>query len=373
MKHILIDGTVISSEMNGLSQYILSIVRMLGENHSTQTRYLLLLRHGECNDKYLQLLQKVNIEVEYADISPIGPMREFKMWRYLKANKLRFDEVYIPSNQYPYTLKDGIYTIHDLTYEQFPEQLGRLAKLKKIYLHWIVRRGLKRSKRIIAISEYTKNNILRFHKVNGLESKIEVIYEGWEHLITPHLYLDNSIVKPFKNYFFYVGSSRGHKNLSRLLQAFNKIKNEIDWGLVIIGNINHLLPVDKEFSEVINSSRQRVIFTGWVSESVLVTYFKNASAFVFPSLSEGFGIPVLEAFFYGVPLLCSNNTVFPEIAGEASLYFDPFSVESIAETMVTFANRKELFSSKLISIGKTKLEYFTWKEAATKIHNILIT
>lgn len=370
MKKILIDGTVISRKMDGVSQYIINIAIMLGMNHSENSYYTLILRKDECTDYYLKLFKKAGIILEFVDIPPIGPLREVKFWRYLKLKKNFFDVIYIPSNQYPVSLKNGIYTVHDLIYEEFPEQLGRFSGLKRHFLRWNVRQGLKRSKSVIAISNYTMMEIMKFHNLDKIENKIKVVYEGWEHLDTSS-YLGSDLKKPFENYFIYVGSSRGHKNLNRLLIAFDSIKNDIDWGLLIIGNMNHLSEEDAKLVAKINSTNSKIIFTNWIDNSFLAFYYSNASAFVFPSLSEGFGIPVLEAFYYEVPLLCSNNSVFPEIAGEAAIYFDPYSIDSIASTMKEFVKNKEVLTTKLVALGKDKLSFFTWKSAALNIYNIL--
>jgi hypothetical protein len=156
MKRILIDGTSVSRKMDGLSQYILNITWMLGENHNENSQYTLLIRPGECKEFYLQHFRSCGIQIVSLNIPPIGLLREWRMWVYLNKNEGSFDIIYIPSNQYPFFLKGGIFTIHDLIYEQFPQQLGRFAKIKKIYLHWIVKHGLKHSKYIIAVSNYTK-------------------------------------------------------------------------------------------------------------------------------------------------------------------------------------------------------------------------
>jgi glycosyltransferase involved in cell wall biosynthesis len=295
------------------------------------------------------------------------------MWVYLNKNEGSFDIIYIPSNQYPFFLKGGIFTIHDLIYEQFPQQLGRFAKIKKIYLHWIVKHGLKHSKYIIAVSNYTKKEILNWHKLENIDNKISLVYEGWEHLENLTFLDKNKFEKPFENYFLYIGSSRGHKNLTRLLKAFYMIKDELNWGLVIVGNMSRLLSKDLKLIEKINIRKQNITFTGQLDDSILKDYYSNASAFVFPSLCEGFGIPILESFYFGIPLICSNNSVFPEIAGEAAIYFDPYSIQSIAASMKEFAQKKELLSPEMIALGKIILPYFTWKKAASEIHELIAT
>lgn len=365
MTRILIDGTTISAKMDGLSQYILNIVEQFALHHTSSAHFLLLLRQGECPESYLQTYLQAGIEIEFVDIAPIGPLRNIQFAKYLKHNKSRFDRFYEPSNQYPATLQGGIYTVHDLIYELYPEQLGRLAWLKRIILHRNVRTGLRKCKRVIAISQYTKNELLRLHKIKGLVNKIEVVYEGWEHL------QKESVVCAKQNYFFYVGSSRGHKNLYRLLQAYAKIADTSSLDLVIAGNMNRMSVAEKSLIGQINSKRERVCCTGWVTNEQLAQYFSAASAFIFPSLCEGFGIPVLEAFYYKTPLICSNNTVFPEIAGDAAIYFDPYSIDDIAQKMIDFEYSDAKRRAALTTKGAEKLKVYSWRQAAAEIFDII--
>jgi len=212
--------------------------------------------------------------------------------------------------------------------------------------------------------------ILRLYKLKDLNKKIEVVYEGWEHLGRKE---SVSIIEGIPSkYYFYVGSSRGHKNLCRLLSAFQKIVELIDVDLVISGNMDRLGFIEKEIIAEVNFKRKRIYCTGWLSDADLSYYFSHSFAFVFPSLSEGFGIPVLESFYYGIPLLCSNNTVFPEVAGKAALYFNPFDVEDIARCLFEFYLNSDKIAPVLVQEGKDRLNHFSWKQAADKIMDILI-
>jgi glycosyltransferase involved in cell wall biosynthesis len=132
---------------------------------------------------------------------------------------------------------------------------------------------------------------------------------------------------------------------------------------VISGNETYLDEEDKKELEMINAKEQRVFFTGFVSNAALAQLFRNSDAFIFPSLSEGFGIPVLEAFYYKKPLLCSNTTSLPEIAGDAALYFDPADTDDIATVIERFYNDDEL-AEYLLQKGQDRLQFFSWKTTA---------
>lgn len=113
----------------------------------------------------------------------------------------------------------------------------------------------------------------------------------------------------------------------------------------------------------INKNGNRVMFTGYLSQACVDKYFVNADAYIFPSFSEGFGLGVLEAFYYKIPLLSSNTTSLPEIAGDAALYFDPFKPEDIAASIIRFYGN-DTIASTLIERGKERLGHFSWKKTA---------
>ena len=178
-KRLLIDGTTLSSKMDGLSQYTLNIILNFTPG---EFDYTLLVRPGECDSIYLEQFKALGMAIEEVNIAPIGPKRDFQFKRYLDKHEHRFDMAFIPSNQFPIALSlPSIYTIHDLIYEQYPSQLGHLRILKRAYLHWVVKIGLKKSAHTVAVSEFTKQDILKWHP-KADPNKITVIHEGWEHL-----------------------------------------------------------------------------------------------------------------------------------------------------------------------------------------------
>jgi hypothetical protein len=164
--------------MDGLTQYILNVVLRLDVS---AFRYTMLVRPGECPSDYQHQLLGRGIALEEVQISPIGPLRDIQFARYLRSHK-HFDAAFIPSNQFPVALRlPAVYVIHDVIYEQFPEQLGRFSRLKRFYLRWVVRMGLRKARQVIAVSNYTKGEVVRCFG-QQFETKIQVIYEGWEHL-----------------------------------------------------------------------------------------------------------------------------------------------------------------------------------------------
>ena len=365
-KRILIDATTASRKMDGLTQYILNTALHL---NADKAQYTMLFRKGECAERYYEQFVKKGFIIEEADIKPIGPVRDMQFAKWLSRNAGRFDSAFCPSNQFPVAISlPCVYTVHDLIYESFPEQLGRLKQLKRTYLHWNVSRGLKKAKRVIAVSEYTKSEILKYHSVAD-ESKIQVIYEGWEHLcdVEPIKY-----ASPFKHYILYVGSSRGHKNLSRLIDAFCLLQNKLPdgWGLVIAGNDSMFSSEQKNKIARLNENRQLISVTGWLTDEELAGSFSAASLFVFPSLSEGFGIPVVEAYYYGIPLLLSNQASLPEVAGEAAVYFNPYDAQDMANKILSTIEND---NTELINKQTLRLQQYSWKRTAEQTEKLLLT
>lgn len=364
-KHILIDGTPVSRRMDGLSQYILNVVSCLPQR--ADTWYTIVLRPGECSDEYAEKWQRQGKEVLFAPIDPIGPGREYQFRRWLRTQPA-FDAALIPSNQYPVFLPvPSVYVVHDLIYERYPDQLGRWAYAKRWWLHHNVAKGLQAATVVVAVSEYTRNEILRCHPTTDV-AKIKVVYEGWEHLQQP--VAREPLNLPLKDYILYVGNSRGHKNLQGLLDAMTIAQPymNVGQGLVIAGDDRWL---NKSQRAQIAALNGKVVTTGWLTSAQLDACYRQAKAVVFPSLSEGFGIPVLEAFYYGKPLLVSKAASFPEVAGEAALYFNPVKPTEIAEKLIQALAMTEEERQQWADRGAQRLNTFSWQKTADEIETIL--
>lgn len=373
MKRILIDCTTLSKKTDGLTQYTLSILIELLK--ITDAKFIIIYRENELPNNYLNQIMTFNsrVELKPVEMSPIGPKRDYNFSKWFRKNKNSFDLFYEPSAQYPKGVNGGLYTIHDILYEEFPEKLGKYARLKRYYLHHVVRRGLKNAKIVIAVSQFTKDEICKYHG-KKFENKIQVVYEGYEHLKNVKLLENDSFINnllSFKNHFFlYIGSSRGHKNLHNLFLAYELAA--VEWKLVVVGRMDRLECKDKKLVEKINHNEKKIIFTGWIDDNQMYTILSEATAFIFPSKSEGFGIPVLESWYFGVPLLCSDIPVFNEIVGDACIKFNPLDIKDISNKLRDFTKRSDKDNALLIDKEKECLNKYSWTDAAMNIKNILI-
>ena len=171
------------------------------------------------------------------------------------------------------------------------------------------------------------------------------------------------------DYLLYVGTLQPRKNLVRAIEAFGLLKRDSTLKFVIAGKKGWLYDEIFEKVKELNLENE-VIFTGYVPDEDLPELYKNAKAFIFVSLYEGFGLPVLEAMSYGIPVLTSNTSSLPEVAGDAALLVDPENTEEIAKGMERLLTDEKL-RQQLISKGKEQIKKFSWEKAAKETLQVL--
>jgi len=280
----------------------------------------------------------------------------------IQVKKLRIELLHSLGYVQPVCLPcKSVVTIHDLNFVYLRDFLN---PLRRKVLQIFVPLSARTANHIITVSEFSKKQLV---EVLGIApEKITVVYNAPKYpppraAKIEELQQKYGITQP---YIFALSSLSPHKNIDGLLKAFFLIKEHghRELKLVLAGK----LPRTKsELVTLIQSSKWKrdVIFTGYVPDEVLAGLYKNAEVFVFPSLYEGFGIPVLEAFQYGTPVACSNRAAIPEIAGNAAVYFDPKNVKEIAEVLDRLLT-DENWRKYLAKAGKERIAHFTWEKAA---------
>jgi len=367
LKRILIDATPVTNSVDGLSVYIVNLIKALPTIDLAGLDFTILLNPGVHWPDLDEAMHGAGFTVLRAPIATIGPRREWDMARFLAKHRSQFDLIHIPSNNYPLALSGGLCTIHDMTYLRWFDRKSALPGWRwaaRCFLRTMVGRGLRKADAIIAVSKATRNELLReFGQTT--KQDITVIYEGWEHLNGYPDSGDAAFAFEQDGFLFFLGSNRVHKNLSNLLKAFERASDQIPAtkSLVISGLRRTLSPEDQATIANVNRQRERIIFTGYITNEQVRRLYEKADAFVFPSLSEGFGLPVLEAFHFGAPLLCSSTTSLPEIAGDAALYFDPADPVSIADCIKSFY-RDPALASRLRAAGTARKSMFSWEKTA---------
>ena len=263
-----------------------------------------------------------------------------------------------------------IATIHDLIIHHFPDDRATtlprwLYQIKLWGYKKVVKHAILKAKTIIAPSEFTKKDILRFYNINP--DKIKVVYEG----VDLNLKLKKNLKFKIKNYLLYVGSAYPHKNLEKLIEAFAILRQKYkltDLKLVFVGKIDYFYNQLKKYiiSQYPNIPISNIIFYGYASDQELAGLYQNASLYVFPSLHEGFGLPPLEAMSFGLPIAASCAASIPEICGQAALYFKPADAADIAEKIYQVYNNKELIA-QLRQKGFEQIKKYSWRKMAKEI------
>ena len=267
-----------------------------------------------------------------------------------------------------------ITTIHDMTYVLYPETMD-IRNLKRIKND--IQYSVNRADKIITVSESSKKDIIKFLSVD--EAKIEVVYNGVEYDKFNKSYSEDEKSKirvkytlP-KNYILYMGTLEPRKNIESIIEAFSLFKKENTVSnqnikLVIAGKKGWLF---ENIFKLVNklSLKDDVIFTDYIDENDKSIIYNMASLFVFPSLYEGFGIPVLEAMASSVPVITSNVSSLPEVAGDAAILVEPKDIKSIAKYMDKVLADKEL-RNNLIKKGHEQAKKFTWESSTKKLVNI---
>lgn len=302
----------------------------------------------------------------------------YQVWKQivlpLKAWFKKCDIVFCVDNCVPYVHLGykTIPSIHDAFCFESPEDYG------KLWL-WLYKNtaipGARRSPFVITATSYGKKQIARFMRISA--NKLIVVPDGPKRVNYHHDDVKVQILQSFSltpsKYILHVGSMFKRKNIPVLIYAFSKIKKigYPELKLVLAGSLmtNNLSDNGHELIlQAIESNglQSEVIITGYLTDQELGQLYQNALLYVFPSLNEGFGLPVLEAFEHNLPVLVSNNTCLPEVGGDAVLQFDPFDVDTVFTAIKTVLDNPEL-RKEMISKGQKRLKDFSWQSTAAQI------
>lgn len=285
----------------------------------------------------------------------------------LKKHKL--DLMHFPHFNVPlFYFGKFVITIHDLILIHFPTlrstTLNPLWYRLKFWAYKInIFSAIRRSSRIFAVSEFTKNDILSHYKVD--ESKIVVTHEACENYCRIGAENSEQILKKYgiiKPYLLYVGNAYPHKNLETLVDAFELIKRTFDGvQLVLVGKEDYFYLRLKNY--VLQKKITGITFSGFVPDSDLDVLYRFCSAYVFPSLYEGFGLPPLEAMAKGAAVVSSDHECMREILGDAALYVDAKSPEALSAGISKIMTDNGLKNS-LVEKGYEQIKKYSWDEMA---------
>jgi glycosyltransferase involved in cell wall biosynthesis len=260
-----------------------------------------------------------------------------------------------------------VLTIHDLKH-YLNRDLVRLHR----HLLWLVwcRTNLHRAAKIITISEYVKRDILREFPINS--DRVRVIHNGVDRRFRPTVGTQAFRAKYHlpKRYVLFVGQTTTNKNLRRAIDAVNLVRNRhsLDHQFIVAGLPGEDDAMLKKYVSN-NNLQDTVRFIGYVDDKDLPALYANAELFLFPSLTEGFGIPPLEAMGCGVPVVAAHASCLPEVLGDAAIWVNPLSVESIAEGVATALLDKKARGGA-ITKGLSRVQQFSWEKMASETVNV---
>lgn len=367
-KKILFDGRFLSLSHAGIGRYSMELLRHLLPLDTAQKYVVIVLKGTQITG---DLAQKMNerenpVEVVEVDAGHYSVAEQIKLPRIISG--LKVDLVHFPHFNHPLIYKgDFVVTIHDLTLSLYAERGGKLKQslYKKVITH-----AARRSKIILTVSDFVKKELIR--EFDLLPQKVVTTYNGidenFKKITNPRI-LAKSEQYSLKNpYILSVGQWRTHKNLLRLVDAYAQIvkdkKFDGNLDLVFVGRIDAKYPKLQERVKRLGLEGS-VKFTGFVPDEDLPIVYNNAALFVFPSLSEGFGLPGLEAQACGVPLASSDRTCLPEIFGEGAIYFNPMNTNDMTAKIRNVLEDDKL-KSALVSAGLQNAKRFGWDQTARK-------
>lgn len=260
--------------------------------------------------------------------------------------------------------------VHDVAFLRYPEHLQ--PRIRTFYKKWMPR-YLAYTDHIITVSEFSKSELIAGYNIHP--EKITVVYNGVTDAYKPVDETQKKITRDKytkgRPYFVYLGAIHPRKNILTLVKAFEKFKSShpSDHQLVLAGRASwHTEEVFKAIAE--SKWKDTIHLPGYIATADATALVASAEAMIYPSLYEGFGLPLVEAMACDVPVICSNVSSLPEVAGNAALLFDPPDTNHLAEHMKRISTENSL-RREMIALGHERSKFFSWDKAALQVYEIL--
>jgi glycosyltransferase involved in cell wall biosynthesis len=361
--------TLVRNQMEGLGWFAYETLKRIVLSHPEHQFVFIFGKGIEKEYIFSKNVKAVNIGPPF--FRPLAWFLKFQYFLPNYINRNNFDLFLSPDGWNSTRINTKtVAVVHDINFEHFPEFLPKsfYRYYKHFFKQWVQKADL-----LGTVSNYSKADIVSTYNI--APHKIEVFYNGASPIYKP-VSTENQIEirDNYTNgcpYFVFVGALHPRKNVINLFKAFDKFKltDTQQIKIVIVGERFYW---DNETNEVYNNLtfKDDIVFTGRLSQAELRDVLGSALALTYVSLFEGFGIPIVEAMYCGVPVITSNTTSMPEIAGNAALIVDPYSIDDIAEAMLKMSTDAEL-RQKLIDAGNIKKKDYSWDITAQKLWQLV--
>ncbi len=365
---IFFDLTALYDHLTGIERYAMNISKNVIFLHPEN--YYILAFKEEVHSFFLEFIGLSNIRI---DVLPKKNKLIFQQWSLLKYLKhIEADYYCFLSFVSPFFFsKKGIVnTIHDLTPWDFPQSM---KKKMALYGKITIKRAACNSQIIDTVSEFSMNRIIECLGVP--KDKISVVYNGLSSQFIPcdSFDINHSTLKKYGingNYLLCLSTLEPRKNIKLLIQAYLDLRKEqlINCKLVLAGRKGWKL---EDALGVGEETVKDIIVTGFIDDEDLPVIYRGADAFVFPSLYEGFGIPIIEAMSQETVVISSNSSSLLEVGGKAALYFENNSLKDLKKTIIKLYSMSEKSKRKYINLGLKQCQKFNWSLEAEKYYNAI--
>lgn len=359
--HYILDARTATEHFPGIGRYVANLARAMGPLLGPEERLTFLRDPSRHSPWDLSALARERVRVVDVPLSPFSPRQQWVIPRILR--RLGADLYHSPYYLMPY--RPGVptvLTVYDVIPLKFPAQSTFQARM---LFRWAMRMVLRAARLVLAISEATARDLA--HHFPVAPERITVTPLAADPIFSPRPPAEVEVLcRQYglpESFVLYVGSNKPHKNLIRLVEAWAQMT---DYGirstLVIAGVWDPRYPEPRRLAERLGL--QNIRWLGPVPESDLPALYSAATLFVFPSLYEGFGLPVLEAMACGAPVVCSNTSSLPEVAGDAALLVDPTDVKALAVAIADLL-RDEARQEEMREKGLQQAARFSWEWTAS--------
>jgi glycosyltransferase involved in cell wall biosynthesis len=359
MKSVVFDARSLHQRRDGLGSYLGELIPRIAS--SAPDLRITIVVQADMSDFWRSAVPGAAIIP--SDCRSMWPSQNWHIPNLLR--RLRPDLYFYPVHDPPVLVRCPlVFTLQDVTAHQIRPYYPRMDRIKTAYTRAVTEVALRQASRVLTSSEATKVAVGQIFGSRFLE-KIRVVPFGANQASVSNASAHNG-----RSCLLYVGTDRLHKNVDRLILGYAAARARWDGlpPLEIVGSLRR----ETHLGQLIDQAglRGRVFLRGHVPDDELERTYARALALVFPSLAEGFGLPILEAMGRGIPVITSNRSACPEVAGNAAVLVDPYDIQSIADGMIRVA-ADPLLREQLVSLGRARVSRFSWEQCASSTLDVL--